>query len=185
MEPKKGFFSIYKKDIWKLFTTHFVMMLFGLMIYLPWNQNKEYGRILAVVGSAIAVLFYAYLIDLHLWETGARDYINSSSRGTKMNLWTGVLLGLITEIPSFILGALLNFFVMYHTYEWAVNACYITELITKTWEAPFMGFQRILFPDFYWYFLMTPFIPVIFSGVSYLLGAKNIVIIPRPKKDKN
>ena len=184
MEQKNSFFSIYKKDIFKLFTTHFVMALFGLMIYLPWNQEKEYGKILAVVCSFIAILFYAYLVDLHIWDLGAKDYLNSSSRGTKINYWTGVLLGLVAAIPSFVLGLLLNFFVMFQTYEWAINACYLTELITKTWEAPFMGIQRILFPDFYWYYLITPFIPVLFSGLAYFLGAKNIIVIPRPKRSK-
>lgn len=181
----KAFLSKYKKDIGKLFTTHFIIAVFGLMVYLPWDQTKDYGKTLAIISSVVAILFYYYLIDLQIWDRGALDKLNSDSRKEPLNLMTGLFLGLIAAIPSFVFGIIYNILWQYQTYEWAANPAYIFSLITGTWEGAFLGIKVVALPNFPYFFLMTPFIPVLFTMISYILGAKNIVIIPRPKKERN
>jgi hypothetical protein len=185
---KKSFWSENKQAMKKLWATHFVMCIFGLMTYLPFNTkidengNKPAGWWLALFACIIAILFMWYIIDLFIWEVGAKDQIRGQEANT-MNGFKGFVLGLIVAIPDFILGALYTFFWYYQEYIWAKNPAFIISLITGTWESMFMGIKATLLDNgFPFYFLITPFIPVIFTGISYLLGTKEKSFIPRPKR---
>ena len=186
---KKSFFKDNKKNIGKLLTTHGVIAVFGLMVTLPWGVT-QLGNIMVMVCSILSVLFYSYLIDLHIWDVGATDALNSKSRNTKLDILKGLKLGLIVSIPSFICGILLVFFSYYQTYEWAVNGHIIMKYITKTWEAMFLGLQTTILPDatfeqsYSLFYLFTPLYPILVTCVSYILGTKNIAIIPRPKRNR-
>lgn len=186
---KNSFFKDNKKHLWKLLTTHFVMAIFGLMVTLPWGMT-QLGNTMVLICGILTVLFYTYLIDLHIWDVGATDYLNSSSRGTKLDVLRGFKLGLIASIPSFIFASLLVFFSYYQTYEWAVNGHIIMKYITKTWDAMFLGLQTTILPDasyeqtYAWFYLIAPIYPIIVTGLSYILGTKNIAVIPRPKRNK-
>lgn len=186
---KTNFFKDNKKNIFKLLTTHFVMCIFGLMVTMPWGMTKL-GNIMVVVCSIFSILFYAYLIDLHIWDVGATDALNAASRGTKLDKLKGLKLALIVSIPTIIISGLLVFFSYYQTYEWAVNGHIILKYIEKTWDSMFLGIQSAFIPDadypilFSWFYLLTPLYTMLVTGLSYYLGTKNIVIIPRPKRDK-
>ena len=184
---KKSFWSENKTAMKKMWATHFVMCIFGLMTYLPFNTqpdangNKQAGWWLALFAGIVAILFMWYLIDLFIWEVGAKEQL--SREANTMNGKKGFLIGLFVAIPDIVLGMLYIFFSYYSTYKWAQNPAYIISLVTVTWESMFAGLKATVFSGFFPpYYLIVSFVPVIFTGISYWLGTKQKAIIPRPKR---
>ena len=184
---KKSFWSQNNKALKKLWATHFVMCIFGLMTYLPFNTEPDAnGKVtagwwLALFAGIVAILFLFYLIDLFIWEVGAKEQL--SREADTMNGKKGFIIGLIVAIPDIVLGILYMFFSYYSTYEWAQNPAYIISLITVTWESMFAGLKATIFKGvFPPYYLIVSFVPVLFTGFSYWMGTKQKAIIPRPKR---
>ena len=174
-------------DVWKLIQTHIVMLIFGVMVYLPVGAETESRRILTVVFSILTVIFYYYLIDLYMWDVGARDAVSARGAGTKPNIFKGFIAGLFAAIPDMVLG--IAFFIINHYREYsdglsAANGVFA--LITQTWEGMFMGIKMSLIGKSggAWFYLVTPIIAAALAGFSYFCGTKEFTVIPRPKKAK-
>ena len=179
-----------KNLIGKLIQTHAVMMIFGMMVYLPIGVETPTRRTITLIIGIITMLFYYYLIDLFMWDVGAKDALQVNA-GTKPSFNAkGLVAGLFAAIPDFILGLLHCIFYINREYKGFSSLNTIFTLITRTWEGAFTGFERALFgtgasasdTSFVWFYLITPFIAAAFAGFSYYCGTKEFTIIPRPKK---
>ena len=181
----KSFVKSIGGDVWKLIQTHIVMMIFGVMVYLPVGVETENRRILTLIFSLLTAVFYYYLIDLYMWDVGARDAVSARGADTKPNSLKGFVAGLFAAIPDFILG--LAFFIINHYREYSdglAAANGILALITQTWEGMFMGIKMSLIGKTggAWFYLVTPFVAAAFAGFSYICGTREFTVIPRPKK---
>lgn len=185
-------FTEAKPHVGKLIQTHAVMMLFGMMVYLPIGIETPTRRTFTLIIGIITMLFYYYLIDLYMWDVGARDALKVNA-GTQPSFITkGLFAGLIAAIPDLILGILHSVFYINRSYKGFESLNTIFTLITRTWEGAFTGFERAVFgtgasaseTSFVWFYVMTPFIAAAFAGFSYFCGTKEFTIIPRPKKSK-
>lgn len=171
--------------VWKLIQTHIVMMIFGVMVYLPVGVETKSRQILTLIFSIFTIIYYYYLIDLYMWDVGARDAVSARGAGTKPSPLKGFVAGLFAAIPDLVLG--IAFFVLNHFREYsdglsAANGVFA--LITQTWEGMFMGVKMALIGKSggAWFYLVTPFIAAAFAGFSYICGTVEFTIIPRPKK---
>lgn len=173
-----------KGDIGKLVVTHFIMAIFGLMVYLPIGAQTEKTKIISLAFGVLTLVFYYYLIDLHMWNIGAKDRIRTRANNEPFSAWKGFITGLYAAIPDFVLGVLYVVFWCYRSYKWAANPCYIFSLLTGTWEGMFLGIKASIV-DFPWFFLITPFIAAGFAGFSYFCGSKEFTLIRRPETKNN
>ena len=183
-------FKAAKEYVGKLIQTHAVMMLFGMMVYLPIGVETPTRRTVTLIIGVITMLFYYYLIDLFIWDKGAQDAIRVRSGTQPTFVLKGFLAGLLAAIPDFILGLLHCIFYINREYKGFGSLNTVFTLITRTWEGAFTGFERAVFgtgasasdTSFVWFYLITPFIAAAFAEFSYYCGTKEFTIIPRPKK---
>lgn len=175
-------------DVWKLIQTHIVMMIFGVMVYLPVGVETKSRQILTLIFSIFTIIFYYYLIDLYMWDVGARDAVSARGAGTKPSPLKGFVAGFFAAIPDLVLGILFLVFNTLREFSEA-NTGYnvanlVFALITQTWEGMFMGVKMALIGKSggAWFYLVTPFIAAAFAGFSYICGTVEFTIIPRPKK---
>ena len=186
------FFKDNKKYIVKLILTHVVMTMFGMMVFIPFNRDDMSMKAFLIVGSAVAVVLYMFLIDVDMWYLGAEDKLRVDAGRQKKNPFKGFLLGLIAEIPSFVLGILYAVSSMLYTYYQAYPAgtfwgksVIITWGGTFIWEGMYHGFSRVVLggwiPLFY---LLIPLLPVAFAGLTYWLGLINSPFLKPPARHK-
>lgn len=179
----KEFMSEIRPDIGKLVQTHVLMMIFGIMVYLPIGVETDNRRLITFLVSILTVSFYYYLIDLYMWDVGAKDGIRVRAESAAPRVWRGFAAGLFAAIPDLILGIFYVIFYFYRSYSpTSALLNYIFTLVTRTWEGMFFGFSQSVFgPSFVWFYLITPFIAAAFAVISYYCGTKEFTIIPRPK----
>lgn len=181
-----------KQHVGKLIQTHAVMMIFGMMVYLPIGIETPTRRTISLLIGIVTMLFYYYLIDLYLWDVGAKDALRVKAGSQPDFKSKGLWAGLIAAIPDLILGILHAVFYLNRSYKGFNSLNTIFTLITRTWEGAFTGFERAVFgtgasaseTSFVWFYVITPFIAAAFAGLSYYCGTKEFTIIPRPKRAK-
>ena len=186
------FFKENRKYIVKLILTHLAMTIFGLMVFIPFNRDDMSMKAFLVIGSAVAVILYMFLIDVDMWYLGAEDKLRVDAGRQKRNPFKGFLIGLVAEIPSFVLGILYVGTVLFYSYYqaypsrdfWA-GSVIVTWSGTFIWNGMYLGIERICFggnvPLFY---LLIPLLPVAFSGLTYLLGLINSPFLKPPARRK-
>ena len=181
----KSFIKNIGGDVWKLIQTHIIMMIFGLMVYLPVGVETPTKRTLTLIFSICTIIFYYYLIDLYMWDVGAKDSISAKGNGENPILVKGFVTELFAAVPDFVFGLLyfiFNYFREYSTAMTSLNTVF--SMLSQTWEAMFFGIKMVIFGGNSggWFYLLTPFIAAAFAGISYYCGTKEFTLIPRPKK---
>lgn len=179
-----------KPYIGKLMQTHAVMMIFGMMVYLPVGIDTPTRKYASLLIGIVTIAFYYYLIDLFMWDVGAKDAVRVRAGSQSPYALKGFVAGLFAAIPDLILGVLHCIFYVNREYEGFQSLNTVFTLITRTWEGAFCGFERAVFgsvesasiSSFVWFYAMTPFIAAAFAGFSYYCGTKEFTVIPRPKK---
>ena len=177
----KKFIENYGYTAVKLIVTHIAMSIFGLMLYLPTGGSPMLGGIFGIV----SVIFYFFMINNDISKVGAEDAVKTKTvylkDGTSVKKSAahpakGFIIGLISAIPDIIICGLYLFFWYFQQYEWAAAASVIFMFIGALWEGVFMGLTGFIPGPVLFAFI--PLIITVFAGVAYILGSKNINIIP-------
>ena len=169
----KKFFEDYGYSIVKLIGTHIAMSVFGLMLYLPMPVDSN---LLIGIFGVVSVVFYFFMINSDLSKVGAKDSVRRSMGKPAAHPAKGFIIGLISAIPDIIVCGLYLFFWYFQQYEWAAAASVIFMFVGVLWEGVFMGLTGFIPGPVLFAFI--PLIITVFAGVAYILGAKNINIIP-------
>ena len=188
----KAFFSENKKRIFKLMLTHLAMTIFGMMVFIPFNKDDMSMKAFLIIGSAVAILLYMFLIDVDMWYVGAEDKLRVDAGRQKWNAGKGFLIGLFAELPSIVIGVVYAVISMLYAYYQAYPAgtfwgksVIITWGGTFIWEGMYHGFSRVVLggwiPLFY---LLIPLLPVAFAGLTYWLGLINSPFLKPPARHK-
>jgi hypothetical protein len=170
----KKFFQDYGYTAVKLIVTHIAMSIFGLMLYLPTGGSPLLGGIFGIV----SVIFYFFMINNDISKVGAQDAVRTSGGKCAAHPAKGFLIGAVSAIPDFIICGLYLFFWYFQGYEWAKSASIIFMFVGVLWEGVFMGLTSFAAKSGPIVFACIPFMIIIFAGVSYILGSKNINLIP-------
>ncbi len=179
----KKFIENYGYTAVKLIVTHIAMSVFGLMLYLPTGGSPMLGGIFGIV----SVIFYFFMINNDISKIGAEDAVKTKTvyleDGTAVKKSAahpakGFIIGAVSAIPDFVVCGLYLFFWYFQGYEWAKSASVIFMFVGVLWEGVFMGLTSFATGSGPIVFACIPFIITIFAGISYILGSKNINLIP-------
>lgn len=177
----KNFFRENGYRAVKLIVVHIAVSIFALSIYLPFNTTPTGSKtqhFLALILGIFSIIFYFFMIYGQMWEVGAKDELKIVNGKKKAYMGKGFLIGLVAAIPDFILCFAYVIFWFFQSYEWAANGYYLLKLGTVFWEGMFMGVNTVLLNDGPYMFIFVPFVTVLFAGISYIFGMKNIRLMP-------
>ena len=170
----KRFFRENSYMMVKLLVTHLCMTIFGIMVFMPFSEQNQTERFFALALSVCSVVFYIYLIHIQIWDVGAKDSIDIEAHKRKKNPAKGFIIGLISSPPGILLGIAHVVLWYFRVYSQALSKAYIiVALINSLWEGMFLGIKNVVFgKSFIYFFLIVPFLPAVFTGISYLIGLK-------------
>ena len=180
----KNFFHNNGYIIVKLIVTHLCMAIFGIMVYMPFSTENPTGKFFCLALGVCAVIFYAYLIHIQMWDVGAKDSIDTAAGQRRKTPLKGFALGLIAAIPDILLCVSYVILWYYREYSMGLSRASITVgFITALWEGMFMGIKNGAFDSgFVYYFLIVPFVPAVFAELSYLVGLRQWKLFKPAKK---
>lgn len=180
----KNFFHNNGYIIVKLIVTHLCMAIFGIMVYMPFSTENPTGKFFCLALGVCAVIFYAYLIHIQMWDVGAKDSIDTAAGKRRKTPLKGFALGLIAAIPDILLCVSYVILWYYREYSMGLSRASITVgFITALWEGMFMGIKNGAFDSgFVYYFLIVPFVPAVFAELSYLVGLRQWKLFKPTKK---
>jgi hypothetical protein len=169
----KKFFDDYGYTILKLLGTHVAMSIFGLMVWLPTGNNWLIGSILGV----LCVIFYFFMVNNDVAKVGSKDAVRKVYGKPAAHPAKGFIIGAISAIPDMVICWVGLFFWYFREYEWAKATAYIISTIASLWEGMFIGLKGFHISEYILYSAI-PFAIILFAGISYILGSKNINLIP-------
>ncbi len=174
----------------KLIVNHIAMSIFGLIMAIVTRflaERNGGNKTLYYIVGVLAILLYAVVLYVNLWEKGASDKIKVDGGRMKLSIFNGLIISLIYNIPTIVFGifATINCYVEsnFTGYLAALSPLY-NGMYTMFTDTKGLGLGEI-FPPFF-IFLCVP--SLIISFVSYILGVKGFkCLFPEPKKqqDKN
>ena len=189
---KDGFFKENGRYIGKLLRTHIVMSIFGLMVFIPFNLDSMAMKAFIIAGSVIAVLLFLFLIDVDMWYLGAEDKIRVDAGRQKRQPLKGLWLGLISQIPSFVIGALfvISYYLNAYYGAYESGSAYagfelVMVYVNLLWSGMYHGLSRVIFGGWLsWFYLFIPLLPSLFAALTYWLGLNNSPILKPPSREK-
>ena len=173
----KEFWSRYKGDIGKLFTTRIALAVFSIVCISPLlvldtqggNQSTVNG--ILILASIFVFAFYYYLIRTQLWTLGAKNKISADGGRMKLNPLAGLYMGLIASAPSLIINVVNIFTYFYKDYAGFRGVHQVTAILEVFWDAPALGIVCATGGSPFGY-LAASILPALFTGLAYFLGTK-------------
>ena len=176
-----------KSLISKLIVNHIAMSIFGLIMAITTRflANRNGNKTLYYIAGILAILLYAVVLYVNLWEKGASDKIRVDGGRMKRNIYTGLWITFLANIPTIIFGI------------FAMINCYIQSDLTGLLAAisPLYNGMYTIFTDMQGLALGTYFPPVFMllsipalaiGTVSYILGLNGYkCLFPEPKKQQD
>lgn len=164
----------------RLILNQFVMSIFGIMLTM---STINVGSTLCAIVSCIALFLYFFLIYNVMWDRGARDVIKArhTHRETPFK---GFVTALYAAIPTIALTIIFSCITegMTNVSNFANTLYTVTKLVlTLGFQGMYHGIAQLFSYHFLFYIIMI-FPAIALGGAAYLLGYKNIRIIPENKK---
>ena len=171
----REFWNDNSRTITKMLLNQFGAAFMGLMITAAASAN-EWLRLFA---SCFATVFYLVLLYNVIWERGGQDRIRVDGGRAAYKPMTGFLISLTANIPSIILGVLVIIGYIFGSadgpfaYEWGGNLYAVSNVITRLWNAMYIGIIQTYSPNNPIIHLLHV-IPALFvTSFGYFLGLKN------------
>ncbi len=179
----KEFWSAYRRDIFKLLTTHLALSVFSVMCLSPFtlelSMTEQAKTLLVVLITVLIFAFYYYLVRIQLWERGAKDAL--SAKGGRMTLRParGLVLGALASVPSFLVNIVYLIAFFYQDYAGVQKLHAIFSVIELLWDAPALGLRLLTGSPFS--YVTVSVLPMLFAGLGYFLGTKEFSLFPKKK----
>ena len=164
----------------RLLLNQFVMSIFGTMLTM---STITVSDTVCAVASVIPIFLYFFLIYNTMWDKGARDVI-SSQHTHKNTFGSGFVTAIFAAIPTIVLTVCFSVITEHMTnINNFANILYsFSKLILSLGlQGMYYGIANLYDYHFVVY-IIAIFPAVIVGGVAYMLGYKNIRIIPEKKK---
>ena len=177
-----------KSLISKLIINHIAISIFVLMMAIVTkflSSRNGGGKALYYLTGILAILLYAVVLYVNFWEKGASDKIRVDSGRMKLNIYYGLWISFLANIPTIVFGI------------FATASCYVKDGsggILASISPLYNGMYSILtdtaglalgvhFPPT---FILLCVPALIISFVSYILGVKGYkCLFPEPKKTQD
>lgn len=170
----------------KIFLTQIVMSFFGTMLAIATLSNPT----LLLWSSIFSVVFGLAIIYTIGWDIGARDKLKIDGGRMRPMPSKGFYIALLANIPNLLLAVLMGLGVLINTsgsqvmslvcnaIARLINGSYLGILTTLT---NMLTVETGIMSYIWWWFIVMTLPSILVVGVSYLMGAKNIRIIPQKK----
>lgn len=170
--------------IGKLYINHIAVAVFGLIMTITArfisNRSMDGNMVLNYILGGVSVLLYIIILYVNFWELGASDKIKIDGGRMKENIWTGLVVSAMANIPAFILGIL------------SMLSCYIendflglSASICNLYHGMYIFAIPEINPHFPAIYLLIS-VPALLTGfISYILGVKGFkCLFKEPKKEQ-
>lgn len=184
----KNFFSKHSYDFVRMLLVQSVIggfFGFALAIAVTGIGTQSSGseavsrttEILLLVTSVLAIIFYLFLIYVHIWEIGGKDQMSHQVRGTKPNIYKGLLIALCANVPNFLLAALIALGRLFESNEICASIGFVADLVTKFIHGMYLGIIQHDFGGFalmnqWWVYFLLPIPALLTSFAAYNIGRK-------------
>lgn len=147
-------------------------------------QNSESGTAsasadtLLLITCALSIVFYLFLIYIQIWEIGGKDEMSHRVRGTKPNIYKGLLIALCANVPNFLLAGLITLGYAFPKNEVCTSIGFVGDLITKFIHGMYLGLIQYEFAggfrlmDQWWTFFLLPIPALVTCFAAYNIGRK-------------
>ena len=185
------FFKDNSYDIVRLYINQLGIMIFSMVLYTAVGMIEDpvLNLRIRVLLSVFATCFYLVLIYTAMWEIGAKDKIKIDGGRLEEKKSKGFLMGLIANIPNFVLAGFAVLFVsLYMATDNAglATAFAIFNLILRFHSAMYLGIIQGVtpsqtvsdLPNYSDYlvesilFLVIPIVSIVTTHLAYTLGSK-------------
>ncbi len=183
-------------QILNMFVTQIAISIFGLVLAMACAKSDS----LMAVSSALAVVFYLYLIFTRAYEIGQKDGIRIKAgrldykplKGMWISLWAN-LINIVLAIVAIIGKACItnldffayapNDFVVEP--EWAGSLYGVFGIIASVLQCMYQGLAKYLFSGNVLNLLIRPLPAILICAIAYPMGVKySSGFIGRKKEDK-
>ena len=189
------FFKENSYDIVKLFVNQIGIAIFSMALYtavaIAMPADFSGTGTIEFVLSIAATVFYLALVYIAVWEMGAKDAIRIESGKMKKGRCKGLALGVLANVPNFILtGSALIFMVIYILggADWCESVFAVLNLIFGFLESMYLGVIINIIPvvadapeyaedlAFLWRtvaYFVAPAVSLATTALAYELGVRN------------
>jgi len=185
----KNFLSKHSYDFVRMFLVQSVIGgFFGFALAIAIGgisaQNSESGPTsasadtLLLITCALSIVFYLFLIYIQIWEIGGKDEMSHRVRGTKPNIYKGLLIALCANVPNFLLAGLITLGYAFPNNEVCTSIGFVGDLVSKFIHGMYLGLIQYEFAggfrlmDQWWTFFLLPIPALLTSFAAYNIGRK-------------
>ena len=171
----REFWNDNRQTIVRLILNQFGAAVMGLLVTAAAASNEK----LMLGASVFSTIFYLVLLYCVIWERGGKERIRIDGERAAWKPLYGLYMSLLANIPNFVLAVLIFIGKIFGSidgpfgYEWAGNLYAIVNVITRLWNAMYLGLIQTYSPN-------NPVIhfldilPALFvCTLGYYLGLKN------------
>ena len=172
----REFWNDNRQTIVRLILNQFGAAVMGLLITAAASSNDK----LMLGASVFSTIFYLVLLYCVIWERGGKERIRIDGGRAAWKPLYGLYMGLLANIPNFLLAVLVLIGKIFGTvdgpfgYEWAGNLYAIANVITRLWNAMYLGLIQTYSP----YNPIIHFLDILpalaVCTLGYYLGLKNM-----------
>ena len=171
----REFWNDNRQTIVRLILNQFGAAVMGLLVTAAAASNEK----LMLGASVFSTIFYLVLLYCVIWERGGKERIRIDGGRAAWRPLYGLYMSLLANIPNFVLAVLIFIGKIFGSidgpfgYEWAGNLYAIVNVVTRLWNAMYLGLIQTYSPN-------NPVIhfldilPALFvCTLGYYLGLKN------------
>ena len=171
----REFWNDNRQTIVRLILNQFGAAVMGLLVTAAAASNEK----LMLGASVFSTIFYLVLLYCVIWERGGKERIRIDGGRAAWKPLYGLYMSLLANIPNFVLAVLIFIGKIFGSidgpfgYEWAGNLYAIVNVVTRLWNAMYLGLIQTYSPN-------NPVIhfldilPALFvCTLGYYLGLKN------------
>lgn len=177
-----SFFKSSLYDAVKLFLAQIGLAVFGFVT----SGATMNSPVLMVGASVLGILLYFLVIYDFIWEVGGRDRIRNDVAHEGVRFGKPIYIALIANIPNFIFAILTLI-----SYFADISGLYtVANAVLRILQSMYIGlFKNIIINGMElnanpFTYTVTPFISVFVVFLFYMLGYKNIKLLPEKKNKK-
>ncbi len=183
----KEFWSRYKGDVAKIYTTRLALAVFSIVCISPLfvmeeKTDKTSLNLFVLLASVAVFAFYYFLINSQLWTVGAKNKISADGGRMKLNPLSGFYIGLLGSVPNLLLNIVYISTWFYKDYAGFKKVNQITAILEFLLDAPATGIRFVFDTPFA--YLASSLLPILFAGISYYLGTKEFKLFRSSKKEE-
>ena len=158
-------FSNVRYETFKLFLDQIALAVFGIVTAVASSQSPAFRLVFGIIGIGL----YYYIVYATMWEIGAKDRIRVDAGREEKKPQKPLLMGLVANIPNFLLGLLGLFVLANGGAAQSVGSAAIS--VSKLLQGYYLGITNLLgLGENPFTYLVTALIAVGITVTGYSVG---------------